>query len=54
MNILLQQITGIFNHPKMEKIQDGNGLWKVKGFLILKDLKEEKEYVSVEVNKNSK
>jgi len=36
MNILLQQINGMFTHPKMEKIPFDNR-WKVKGELFMKN-----------------
>jgi hypothetical protein len=55
MNILLQQIIGIFTHPKMEKIPFDNK-WKVKGELFMKNNStgEVKHYLEIEVNTNSK
>ena len=55
MNILLQQINGMFTHPKMEKIQFDNK-WKVKGELFMKinSKGENKHYIEIEMNTNSK
>ena len=51
MNILLQQINGMFTHPKMEKIQFDNK-WKVKGELFMKinSTGENKHYIEIEMN----
>ena len=55
MNVLLQQITGTFTHPKMEKM-NVNNLWKVKGVLVFKDpiTNNSKEYIDVVCNKSAK
>jgi hypothetical protein len=55
MNILLQQITGVFTHPKMEKMAFDNK-WKVKGELRMtnRETGTTKTYSETEVNLNSK
>lgn len=55
MNVLLQQIPGAFDHPKMEKMPWQNK-WKVQGKLIVKEGagRVGREYVELEVSANSK